>query len=499
VVDGVLSALTPLSIVFGAILLFKTLEHSGAMGVLTGFLRRLTPDPVAQCVLLGWSFSFLVEGLSGFGTPAALAAPVLLSLLGGRHSPVRIAALCLVMNSAPVSFGAVGTPTWFGMGGLGLSAEDIGQIGQYSALIHGVAAPVIVLLALRIVHSWSAIGARLPFVLAVVGATMVPYVVVAVFSSEFPSIVGGLCSLTAAVVLARLGWGLPRVDGLDSDGASVEGVSARSRGSVFRAAFPILGVIVLLAVTRIGSLGIKPLLNLDEPRLTMPLGRLGEFWISPALVVGLDHILSTTMNWRMPLLYVPFILPFVVVSLLSVPLLGMSRSEVGAAWRESVGRLRNPAMAMVGALVLVKLLMLGNLLSPAMILGRSLGEGTGQAWPWFAALLGALGSFFSGSNTVSNLTFAPIQLAIAETQNLPPNLILALQSVGGALGNMVCIHNIVAVAAILGLKEGRGGSSGAAEGPGESIGGVAGVLRLTFPPMVAYAAIAALMAVVLRW
>jgi lactate permease len=98
---------------------------------------------------------------------------------------------------------------------------------------------------------------------------------------------------------------------------------------------------------------------------------------------------------------------------------------------------------------------------------------------------------------VSNLTFAPIQQAIAESQGLSVALILALQSVGGAMGNMVCIHNIVAVAAILGLGEKR--SLSAENQPPAEPEGVAAVLRLTFPPMMAYAVVAAVTAAVLRW
>ena len=115
------------------------------------------------------------------------------------------------------------------------------------------------------------------------------------------------------------------------------------------------------------------------------------------------------------------------------------------------------------------------------------GENNRGGWcPFFAPLLGALGAFFSGSNTVSNLTFAPIQAAIAGTLGLDGATVLALQSAGGAMGNMVCIHNIVAVGEVLGLSETRG----ADRGPGA----VASVLRLTIGPLLVYAVIAAAVA-----
>jgi lactate permease len=126
-----------------------------------------------------------------------------------------------------------------------------------------------------------------------------------------------------------------------------------------------------------------------------------------------------------------------------------------------------------------------------MVMGRAMADTAGRSWPYFASLLGALGSLFSGSNTVSNLTFAPIQAAVAGELALDRATILTLQSAGGAMGNMVCIHNIVAVAAVLGLSEKQ-------EKKGQySGGGVAAVLRLTIGPMLVYALIAAAMAGVL--
>lgn len=513
-IDGALSALTPLAIVFGAVLLFKTMEESGAMGVLTARMRAVTPDPVAQLMLVGWAFSFLIEGLSGFGTPAALAAP----LLVGLGFPVlRVAAMCLVMNSVPVSFGAVGTPTWFGLGELGLTPDELGEIGWRTALVHTAAAPVVAVLALRIVLPWREICARLGFVLLAVAASVGPFLLTARFSVEFPSIVGGLTGLAGVAVLARWRIGLPA--NLAEKGeapqarAAVQheteqGASERQPMSQTRAAMPILATVFLLAITRIDVFGLKSLLIDEAGAVGVVLGGargLGEAWISPSLVVGLRDILGSGTAWRMPLLYVPFILPFVVVAVAAIPLLRMKRASVSSAWTQTTHRLARPAVALVGALILAKMMMLGGDIAPAMVMGRAMADAAGHSWPYFAALLGALGSFFSGSNTVSNLTFAPIQAAIAGRSaegGLDRATILALQSVGGAMGNMVCIHNIIAVAAVLGLAE-QGSANAesplsAARHPNHG-GGLAAVLRLTVGPLLAYALIAAVMAGVLAF
>jgi lactate permease len=257
-----------------------------------------------------------------------------------------------------------------------------------------------------------------------------------------------------------------------------------------RAVTPLLFTILLLAVTRIDALGLKALLNSESGAATATIPGLGEVWISPALVVGLRGILGTDADWRMPLLYVPFILPFVVVAAAAIPVLNMSRADVRSVWAQTFRRLARPAVALVGALVLAKVLTTGGDASPVSQIGLALADATGKAWPFFAPLLGALGSFFSGSNTVSNLMFGPIQAAIADSLGLDRATVLALQSAGGAMGNMVCIHNIVAVAAVLGLSERPAGTHATTGG----IGGVAAVLRLTIGPMLVYAIIAAAMA-----
>src|SRR5260370_29225431 len=132
IVSGLLQALTPISIVFGAIFFFVALERSGAMLTLSLWLNGVSRNPVAQLMIVGWSFIFLIEGASGFGTPAALAAPVLVGL---GFPPLRVAVLCIIMNAVPTSFGAVGTPTWFGFGSLGLSESQFLEIGLKARLL----------------------------------------------------------------------------------------------------------------------------------------------------------------------------------------------------------------------------------------------------------------------------------------------------------------------------------------------------------------------------
>lgn len=446
VIEGLLTSLMPLAIVFGAVVLFRTLMDSGAMAAITTRLEQSAPDPVIRVVLIAWSFSYLVEGLSGFGTPAALAAPL---LVGMGFPAVRAASACLVMNTVPVVYGAVGTPMWFGLSALNLSDEEFRALRGHAAVIQGVIAPLIVALGLRMLFSWSELRARWLAILVIVMSTVGASAAVATVSAEFPSIVGGVLGLVAAFAMGRL---------VASPAPAATPIHVTGLMPIWRAAFPLVATVLLLAVTRIEPLGLRALLNRELPAIGIDLGAVGGLSISAALVTRIDDILGTGINWSMPVLYVPFVIPFLIVSLVSIPLLKMSTSKAARVWSNAARSLWLPAVALAGALVFVKLMMHGGDAAPVVTIGRTLADGAGAVygplWLAGAPLVGALGSFFSGSATVSNLTFGPVQAEIAGSLGLERSLVLALQAVGGAIGNMVCVHNIVAVAAVLGLSRG---------------------------------------------
>lgn len=470
VVSGLLTALTPVLIVWGAVFLFKTLEHSGEMDVIRRWLNGISRNRVAQLMIIGWAFSFFIEGASGFGTPAALAAPILVGL---GFPPLRVAMLCLVMNSVPVSFGAVGTPTWFGFGDLGLGTEGLLAVGFKTAVIHSVAALVIPPLALLFVVSKDDLRANIGFVYLSIASCVLPYLMLAGFDYEFPSILGGGVGLLLSSFFAYRGVGLAAANDKKPE-------QQVSRAKLARALFPLWGTALVLLLTRISQLGIKGLLNAAEPSASFSLGGLGNISISPFLVVRISDIFGTDVAWVHKFLYVPSIIPFFLVSAIAFAVFRLKLPVIKKIWGESAERMRKPFLALLGALVFVKLLTSGGDQSCTLIISRAFTSATGSSWPLFASYLGALGSFFSGSNTVSNLTFGGIQEGIALSLELDRHRILALQSAGGAMGNMICIHNIVAVCSILGI-----------------VGQEGEILKKTVIPLLIYGAIAAAVGLVL--
>ena len=463
VLKGLLVAWTPILIIAGAIFLFKTMEATGGLTVIRQWLNTVSDNKVAQLMIVGWAFPFLIEGASGFGTPAAIAAPVLVGL---GFPPVRVAILTLIMNSIPVSFGAVGTPTWFGFSAIELSQSEIMSIGIKSAILNSSAALVIPALALMFVVKPKSVLQNLPFILLSVVVTVIPYTIVAKINFEFPSLVGGATGLIGTVLLARYKIGLSKktIELQELVGKSslihmsenlVNDSEYRKMG-LFKASFPLWGTILLLIITRVPQLGIKKLLTATLPAIHLPLGSLGDFSLSASGVIGIHSIFTTTENWTHSLLYVPSILPFGLISIVAFIWSGTKKDRIAGVWNETISQMKNPILALFGALVFVNLMMMGGNNSAVALIGNHLASLTGNSWQFFASYLGAIGSFFSGSNTISNLTFGGIQDNIALTLGLNRTTILAMQSAGGAMGNMVCINNIVAVASVLALGNQEG-------------------------------------------
>lgn len=445
VVNGALSAVTPVSIIWGAILLSQTMRSSGAEGVIGEWLKEVSPNPVAQLMIVGWAFSYMIEGSSGFGTPAAIAAPLLVGL---GFDAVRVAILALVMNSVPVTFGAVGTPMWFGFSQAALSPSEILSVSWKSALINSIAALLVPVIALRFVVGWGEIRRNLVYIYLSILSCVLPSLLLSRFNYEFPSLIGGAIGLCLSALLAKRQVGLARHS---SKEVEVEVDSSSGHHERVRAFAPYLMLILILVVTRVRFLPVRNWLNAEYPRLTLDWGSLGNFSVSAGLVFKLDSIFGTSSSWSYNSLFVPAFIPFVLVVLFSIPLLKLDLNGLKTVVSDTTRRLRGPAVTLVGALIMVQLMTLGAEKAQTMIIGRTFAAVMGKSWPFFAPLLGALGSFFAGSATVSNLTFAGIQDSIAHTLGFDRTSILALQSVGAAMGTIVAISNVVAVSSILAL------------------------------------------------
>ncbi len=163
-----------------------------------------------------------------------------------------------------------------------------------------------------------------------------------------------------------------------------------------------------------------------------------------------------SVDFAMKPLYLPGTIPFMLVAILTIFIHKMPGEKVAAAWSDSIKRMKNPAIALFFAVALVEIFKQSakntiGIPSMPLSMAQTAAALTGYTWPMFASFVGALGAFITGSNTVSDLLFAEFQYATASQLGISRQIVVALQAVGGAMGNMVCIHNIVAASATVGL------------------------------------------------
>jgi len=468
---GVVTAVSVLIIVFGAIVILYTLKASGAMETIQWGMQQVTPDARIQAIIIGYMFTAFIEGAAGFGTPAALAAPLLISL---GFPPLAAAVVCLVFNTFPVTFGAVGTPIVLGLRYVhplvqraidaqlpGLPFETIAGfnalVGQWATVLH---APMIIILPIFVLgfmtrtfgpeRSWKPGLRAWKFCIFAAVSFLVPFLAFAwLVGPEFPSLIGGLVGLGLIVVGAKRGWFMPAEtwnfgpsSGWDAEWTG--DITAETTGdlkprmSQFMAWLPYILIGAILVVTRIPELGLKGPLS----GVSIPFNR----------ILGFENVSN-----GIDILYLPGTIPFMLVALLTVFLHRMAGSAVRQAWGESLAKMKNPAIALVFAVALVSIFRLSadnplGLPSMPLALAEVVAAGVGNAWPVVAPFIGGLGSFITGSNTVSNLLFAEFQWGVATELELSRTITVAAQATGGAMGNMVCIHNIVAVCAVVGLS-----------------------------------------------
>lgn len=491
VMEGLFAAASILWIVFGAILLLKVLTLGGAIDAIRNSFRNISPDRRVQAIIIAWLFGAFIEGAAGFGTPAALAAPLLVAI-GFPLLPAVVVAL--VADSAPVSFGAVGTPINIGMGqGLsrgGVAAPEVaeglagGSLEQFlqqvtvSAvrmdLFIGTLIPLILCLLLTRSfgkrRSWREGFALWKFALFAGLAYEVPALLAAILlGPEFPSLIGGLVGLAIVIPAARRGFLLPAshwddfAEHLERDRSQPETGfrSTRFVPGVFRAWVPYLLVALLLVATRVEALPLKT-------------------WLQGVRLSWSD-IFGTGISATIEPLYLPGAV-FVLVVFGTFRLFRLKGADLASTFRQTATTLLPSVMALGAAVPMVRIFTNSDvngaaLRSMPIELADQAADALGGLWPIAAPLIGALGSFVSGSATFSNLMFSLFQFSAATQAGVEPEVVLAAQLLGANAGNMICVLNVVAAVSVVGLA-GREGT----------------VIRHTLTPMLFFVTMAGILA-----
>jgi lactate permease len=480
-INGLIIAATLIYIIFGAILLLNTLQRSGAMRAIRAGFSDITPDRRIQVIIIAWLFGSFIEGSAGFGTPAAVAVP----LMVGLGFPAMAAVVAgMIIQSTPVSFGAMGTPILVGLG-TGLSADPdmaefatslgferwdlfLANIAARVALIHAIAGTFIPLLVVatmtRFFGTKRSFAEGLEvwrFALFAAFSMTIPYLIVATFlGPEFPSMFGGLIGLAIVVPAAKRGflmpakgreWRFPERAVWEPDWSSTLAAPANKedddsapRMSLLRAWSPYFVIAVLLVITRLRVLDLESVLRSAHPFIT---------WAWPQ-IFGSSISASFQPLWSPGSIFI--LASFITIGLHKLPFAQFSRG-VG----DSLKTLAPASMALIFTVPMVQIFInssdgAAGFEQMPLALAEGVAVLTGAAWPLFSPFIGGLGAFVAGSNTVSNMMFSLFQFGVGERIGYDPLWIVALQAVGGAAGNIICVHNVVAASAVVGLvgKEG---------------------------------------------
>ncbi|MCA0971845.1 L-lactate permease [Halobacillus litoralis] len=478
-IEGLMIAVSILWIVFGAILLLNTLKHSGALETIRFGFSHISSDRRVQVIIIAWLFGSFIEGAAGFGTPAAIAAPLLVTL---GFPALAAVSLALIADSSSVSFGAVGTPLIVGVDqGLRQGADIAAPVQQglqgqaMTEYIQGVAQSAVMMDLF--------IGTWIPLILVIMltklfgenrsikeglevwrfalfaglSFTVPAFLVATLFGPEFPSIIGGLVGLAIVVPAARKGfllpdqaWDFPKIEEEEGTG---EVVAMVERMPLHKAWVPYILVALMLVITRLEILPFKQ-------------------WLQ-SVKVQWDDILGTGISTSFEPLYLPGSL-FFVAMILTILYHRMNRKEVKRTITTSASSMLGSVVALGAAVPMVRIFINSgvneaDLLSMPMELAVLVSEAVGGAWPLVAPVIGALGSFISGSATFSNMMFSLFQFSAADQIGLSGQSVISLQVLGSNAGNMVCILNVVAAASVVNLV-GREGE----------------IIRITMVPMLFY-------------
>lgn len=495
-IHGLVTAANLLFIVFGAILLLNTLKACGDIHAIRQGFIDISPDRRVQAIIIAWLFGSFIEGAAGFGAPAAIAAPLLVAIGFPAMAAVVVA---LIIQSTPVSFGAVGTPILVGVNtglsgqpevasvvaALGMTHESyLHLIGATVALLHGIAGSFVPLIMVSLMtrffgknRSFGEGLAIWKFALFAGLAFTIPSNILARFlGPEFPSLLGALVGLCLVVPATRAGlfqpkkaWAFPDEEEWDTEWRGELQIDAHdhaakiSGGHLIKAWSPYLIVAALLVITRTVQ-PIKALITSD------------------AVTISWANIFNSGIGTKSQPLYLPGFI-FVVTVVLCYAIFRMNQTQIRQSLGESARTVLGAASALVFAVPMVQVFINSksdSLAQMPIVLADGVSTLFGSLWPLIAPTIGGLGAFIAGSNTISNMLFAFFQFSMAQKIGATEHIVVALQAVGGAAGNMICVHNVVFASATVGLL-GKEGS----------------VIRKTLAPMIGYALFAGALGLVM--
>ncbi|AOK25159.1 L-lactate permease [Burkholderia ubonensis] len=449
-------------IIVAAVFLYRIVVKTGQFDVIRASVLSITDDQRLQMLLIGFSFGAFLEGAAGFGAPVAITAALLVGL-GFR--PLHAAGLCLIANTAPVAFGAMGIPIIVAGQVTGIDAFHIGAMAGRQLPLLSLAVPfwlVFMMDGLR--------GVRQTWPAALVAGGS--FAITQYFTSnhlgpELPDITSSLVSLVALAAFLKVwqpssarqaargaaggtvasGGGAAALAGFGGFGSSTSReASPYTFAQTLRAWSPFL---ILTGVVTVWSLA--PFKALFAPHgalaatvLKFKVPALDQLVVKTAPIVATPKALDAVLKIDLVSAVGSAIL---VTALISIVLLRMKPRDALVTFGETLKALARPILSIGFVLAFAFVANYSGMSSTLALLLA----GTGAAFPFFSPFLGWLGVFLTGSDTSSNALFCSLQQATAHQLGLPDTLAVAANTTGGVTAKMISPQSIAVACAATGL------------------------------------------------
>ncbi len=443
---GFLYGLWPIAwIIIGAVFLYKIAVKTGQFAIIRASILSVTEDQRLQMLMVGFAFGAFLEGAAGFGAPVAITAALLVGL---GFKPLYAAGLCLIVNTAPVAFGAMGIPIIVAGQVTGLDAFEIGQMAGRQLPFLTI---IVLFWIMAIMDGWRGIKETWPAVLIAGGSfAIAQYLTSNFIGPELPDITASLASLVCLTLFLRR-WQPKRIFRFETEASSEAAAQAQeaprySAAQITKAWSPFL---ILTAMVTLWS--IKPF------KALFAAGGPLEHWVVKLPVPGLDQlvqkmppIVNAPTAYEAVYKFDAFSATGTAIMLAAVIAIIYLRMPVRAAVRtfgETVNELKMPiySIGMVLAFAFI-----ANYSGLSATLALALAH-TGKAFTFFSPFLGWLGVFLTGSDTSSNALFSALQATTAQQIGVSEVLLVAANTTGGVTGKMISPQSIAIACAAVGL------------------------------------------------
>ena len=445
-------------IILTAMFLYRLSVEAGALDVMKRSVTSLSADHRVQALLIAFSFGAFLEGAAGFGAPVAISAAL---LTGAGFPAIEAACLALIANTAPVAFGALGTPIITLAKVTGLDEQAISAMAGRQLPFFSLIVPAWMVVTMT---GWRGLAGGWPAVL-VCGASfaVVQFAMANFVGAALVDVVGGVASLVALAVFLR--WWQPREiwrHGSGWEAASHRPAATDSAARVAWAWTP--WAFLSVAVFLWGLPPVKAVLEGRAAAVTSLAAALPQPAVAPEFPVPRLHerVAKVPPATREERELERAVYRFnwlsaagtgiLAAALISIPWLGISWRRAWEIWWQTLCGLRASLVTIAAMLALA---FVTRYSGTDVTLGLAL-TWTGALYPFFAPLLGWLGVALTGSDTSSNAMFGSLQRVTAEQLGLDPLLVCTANSTGGVMGKMIDAQSIVVSATATGTERQEG-------------------------------------------